>query len=291
MRLFKYRACDQRSRDILVSHRIYFASVWELNDPYEGKIVPKIGSGDDIYEALIDMIDEGISEGVIDQRLRDALIGQYEGTNREIAAALLTDIESKKTTLGAILSGEESPSMLRLFKKMGQDAINGAFQEFHSRTSICTFSECGDIQLMYAHYANGHRGFCLEIETDSIKFEDHNGVAIVLEQVDYLDDVPEIEFPLKKIKDKNEMLKLIRPTVFSKSSEWKYEREWRMLRHAPSGLHQLPVSAITGITYGAKIPNAEFQSLHRLVEGRGIEERKAILRDGAFGLEILPLEA
>lgn len=81
---------------------------------------------------------------------------------------------------------------------------------------ICCLSKRFDNILMWSHYANSHRGFCVEYSTDSNKFREY------IYPVCYLD----------KLYDATHLLLGIgafkKPNLLCKSKEWEYEDEWRL---------------------------------------------------------------
>ena len=99
-----------------------------------------------------------------------------------------------------------------------------------------------DSTLMWSHYADHHRGICLEFDKDS----DLIGMSL---QVRYRDTYPEL------LPQNRDVLAL----VLTKSSDWSYEQEFRIIAstiNTPAKLHgdfvMLPDGALTAIIVGCQ---------------------------------------
>jgi hypothetical protein len=80
---------------------------------------------------------------------------------------------------------------------------------------------------MWAHYANNHKGVCLEYDTQN--FDDN--VIKLLHPVCYSRNRIDVtEYLIGKNLFYQEIITKI-PLI--KSTEWKYEREWRLAKHEP----------------------------------------------------------
>ncbi len=93
-----------------------------------------------------------------------------------------------------------------------------------------------DIMPMWAHYANNHRGYCLEFETVSkhviypIKYVEHrNPIGSWLDAIDYLST----RLENGEIEEDNIQLQVIREFMYIfgmyKHFSWKYEKEYRVM--------------------------------------------------------------
>jgi hypothetical protein len=85
------------------------------------------------------------------------------------------------------------------------------------RYRVYCLSRFPDVNLMWAHYTDGHRGICLEFST-------RNPVFAVAQQVNYCKTLPRQE-----VQDgEEEALKIL----LTKSDDWKYEEEYRIIARA-----------------------------------------------------------
>lgn len=94
------------------------------------------------------------------------------------------------------------------------------------RTGVSCFSELKDSLLMWAHYADNHRGFCVEYNLLNI----NKKLMFTPVPVIYTDEIACFDFADFEILKKGGSIKLIDKIVSFKSPEWSYEKEWRIIR-------------------------------------------------------------
>ena len=125
----------------------------------------------------------------------------------------------------------------RLFSGIeAPDAIQGALEKEYdfyinnckTMFAVSSFTVNPDSQLMWAHYANNHKGICLEYEIDNI-----NDIMCHLFPVIYSrakKDISEklIQFIDSDIDDET-LWKIYFNGPLRKNIEWMYENEWRLI--------------------------------------------------------------
>lgn len=99
------------------------------------------------------------------------------------------------------------------------------FEETKRTTGISCLSESDSSLLMWAHYANNHKEMCVEYEllkiSDQLKF---TPVPVI-----YTND----RVTLSSLESENldrDTMKIFVESITTKSSEWNYEKEWRIIR-------------------------------------------------------------
>lgn len=99
------------------------------------------------------------------------------------------------------------------------------FAQMRSAIGIACLSELDDSLLMWAHYANNHRGMCVEYElleiNKQLKF---TPVPIIYSE----ERVCFNSLNLSEIE--KDTTKIFIESLTSKSPEWNYEKEWRTVR-------------------------------------------------------------
>lgn len=119
-----------------------------------------------------------------------------------------------------------------------------------AQVGVLCLSEVYDDILMWSHYADCHRGICLIYDT-SDDFFAHT------QPVHYQQVRPRVN-PITQTTE--EMLK---NAIFTKSSAWAYEKEWRILHHEQGvGERQSPPTALKAIVLGIALSSSD----RRLVE-------------------------
>ena len=117
-----------------------------------------------------------------------------------------------------------------MWKKLKEEINRGLymletqFNELRNTTGISCFSEREDSLLMWAHYANNHRGICVEYNLLNINKElGFTAVPIIYSNdrtcFDSIDSYGE-----------KDIWEFFIESLTSKSMEWNYEKEWRIIR-------------------------------------------------------------
>lgn len=162
-----------------------------------------------------------------------------------------------------------------------------AFEEFRSHLSemvqnmgICSFSATSNHLLMWSHYANHHRGFCVE-------YDSHEGTLLrqLAHEVKYEDSVPSLtaaDFAPQNNKKAIDVLWL------TNAKCWSYEEEWRVMTNEGNKIHQAP-SAIVSVIFGARMPEQDRIMVSRALRHQpNIEFKEARLKEGQFAIEVIP---
>jgi hypothetical protein len=109
------------------------------------------------------------------------------------------------------------------YKKLKEDFMRKPEQAFSkdwvANIGILCLTESFMNHLMWAHYADSHRGICIGLEKQKAPF--NNAM-----QVEYSTERPEIEYPLHRIFTDKDLEQLL----LTKSIEWSYEKEWRIIK-------------------------------------------------------------
>lgn len=233
--LYHWQRFDEsRLVDVLSTWRIYCSSPNAFNDPWDCK--PHFNS-----DVLADP-DENIRhvEWAVDVCSRKAPMSA-EAIER-MRITLLTDRARASDLLNQI--------------------SNALAPEINSRYRIyCLGPDVGNL-LMWAHYADNHRGVCLE-------FGLRNYVLCGALKCQYLQ-----EFPFMKIYNNSDEANLL--TLLAKSDVWSYEREYRLVAQERSvavkdadtlitdqSFLQLPPDALRSVIVGCQ---ADYDNIQALVK-------------------------
>lgn len=149
-----------------------------------------------------------------------------------------------------------------------------------TKTGVYCVSERNDDILMWSHYADHHRGVCLEFASTA---KEMNSAQRVI----YAKDRPAID----QFRNTNTQEKMEK-ALLTKSSHWSYEREWRIIHQvAGFGSLKLDSDTLTGLILGAAIsPNSRSEILLALTEsGLSIPIFQARPDDRHFKINISPI--
>lgn len=135
-------------------------------------------------------------------------------------------------------------------------------------------------ELMWAHYANSHKGFCIEYDVDvlkdSIKLDMSDNVDLYT--VTY-DDIDINDFALKRAKkDPKETL------LSFKSPKWSYENEIRLI-FDNNGIKQYNPKALKAIYFGLNMGSKERELIIKGLEGVDVKFYEMIKLKGQYKLD------
>jgi len=143
--------------------------------------------------------------------------------------------------------------------------------------------------LQWSHYANGHQGLCIHFDHKRYPFAGSM-------MIDYEDQYPKVYIPRSL-----QQRWVFRRTLLTKSVDWKYEKEFRLIRfpegapgqHSDLGLQwtghiaQLPPGCVTGITLGAMMSLPDQHELISICRALSdpIPVYKTVLSEQSYSLE------
>ena len=255
-RLYKYKRLDEKTVSLIVNRVIYFAGPNQFNDPF-------------------------------DCSLRYDLSGT-EAEWRDYFARSLTELRPE-------LAPEEAANMVdaqmregafrntRFLKSISDDAL----RHQNERLGILSLTADPTNILMWSHYADAHRGCCLEFSTSAPVFKgavnfrraEHVKYAVEYPSVRFLDCVGKPD-------------KHVEFTVLTKSDLWEYEEEWRITSLRGPGLYKFDELSLTGIICGHWMTEENVALLKGLVNCRKPKVRlcRAAPNGRQFAMKLLPLD-
>lgn len=104
--------------------------------------------------------------------------------------------------------------------------------------------------LLWSHYSDSHKGFCIGFEFD----EGFDGDLGLSHEVRYAKNYPKIEPSLFARRDESTNIKLLEATLATKSAEWGYEEEIRYIkisRDGGSGVYNFQKQKVKEVIIGA----------------------------------------
>lgn len=151
-------------------------------------------------------------------------------------------------------------------------------------TGVLSLTELDRHPLMWAHYADAHRGICLEFDTTVAPGT--NPLAAAL-KVDY-----QAEFPVMRFfYDSDEQR--VNAAALTKSGHWRYEKEWRVVvANSAKQRMQPPPQVLTGVTLGSRMSSNDEAEVRDWIRrlGHPVELRKARPAKDRYAVEIEVLE-
>lgn len=127
---------------------------------------------------------------------------------------------------------------------------------------IACFTERAEDTMMFSLYADHHKGFCLEFDTNFPMFDK----AL---KVDYREEIPDFDMvsdllePLTS--NNNSLVKLLT----TKSPSWECEREWRITHNPGNDLVSYDSDSLTAVHLGLGLNDKNEQRIKKALEIEG----------------------
>jgi hypothetical protein len=142
------------------------------------------------------------------------------------------------------------------------DAINMALaateivkKKQWAEIGVACFTEESESILMWSHYADNHRGFCLEFDTSYHPFKPYKTETVI--KVNYADSYPSLSINDIPQKILSQSISLPKALLGTKSSHWCYENEWRIFSEIGNKEYPYEKLALTGVYFGCKMKDKD----------------------------------
>ena len=158
-------------------------------------------------------------------------------------------------------------------------------QGIRDTVRICSLSEIPNSVMMFSHYAQGHRGLCFEFKSGKHGFFD--SLAPVL----YPDAFP-IFHPFRDAIDRYQQL--LDAELLTKSKEWSYEKEWRIIKAAPEPTtYEFPEACLNAIIFGCLTSEKDRELVQEINQAREspAQLREAYRIEKSFALGIRAIDS
>jgi len=179
-------------------------------------------------------------------------------------------VEIKRSLENAIARAE-SGVRTRLEQLRGMQPFFAQVQSDLEKIGVCSFSLELKNSLMWAHYADNHRGVCLTYSLPESFFYEKADQILGVDQVFYGDRLLsdwflEVSHGIDSFSDFGKSL--IKKALTVKAQAWHYEREVRLLRRA-EGVEEISHSYLKQVCFGLKTPEMDVSLVRRLIDSLG----------------------
>lgn len=228
------------------------------------------------------------------ETLRDAIAFEEGGKSlKSIIHHMGIEADADEIALVSLLYIQQQPDEYEKAIKMEQSfteierRVNRAIDDMVNIVSLCTDYKN---RLMWSHYADNHKGFCIEYDfgTDVLKES-----GVIAFPVAYSSMRPKIPYEAVLLSEKptlenvnsqniNERIFL---SMLTKDKIWSYEREWRILISAQEAIN-IPAPPVSCIYLGACCSEENEEKIKALVQDRNIPVKKMVVDRGDYSLHI-----
>jgi len=246
--IYKYRDwSDPHHKRVLTKNELYLASPSDFNDPFDCRIAPNF--------KLLDTKEK------IQRYVDEATIRHFETLtkqNRDLKFEMKRIEERLTNNIEDVQKDHEK----QLFNT--QDTYYG----------ILSLSCRWDSILMWSHYANNHKGYCVGFWEEKLRNSNLFGSG---GQIHYY---PENEYPLIDPFEKDQIENILHETQ-SKAYDWKYEEEFRIKKlffpkipTKEDRIITIPDDFISEIILGLSITEEDENEIIEIAKAKGIEVYK-----------------
>lgn len=186
--------------------------------------------------------------------------------------AIYSQIESMVALISPFTDGLEDR------KNRAVESICGLL-EHRDKVGIFSLSKTHNDELLWAHYANSHYGFCIEYDLEKLIGGSENEWFHF--PVTYGDAPPKL-----KIDDviSNELKNsFIEKMISYKSGRWRYEKETRIVCQQP-GAQPYDFRSVKAIYFGLRMETDQKEKIFEKLQGREIEYYQMELKENAYTL-------
>jgi len=148
---------------------------------------------------------------------------------------------------------------------------------------VFCMSQINNDILMWSHYANKHKGFCIGFVRES---DNLLGDISKTQPVEYECNYPEVN-PLDG--DGNYDYSIFNKMLFTKAKNWEYEKEWRLVYDEGDKEEPLPVD-ISSIIFGLRMSDSHKATIKKILADQpNVQYQQATEEEYQFYLKIVDL--
>jgi hypothetical protein len=248
--VYKYRNWDDPNhKKMLMDQELWLASPSDFNDPFDGKLhvaYEKLNPAD-LYAVLYERSGQLMPRATHQERTQAT----------QVAFSRMSD------------------------EKQRSEIMKGMTEARARFFGVISLSPKIDNLLLWAHYANSHKGFAIGFDTKSLWGDVGGTISRVIYQKKYPAIVPKLQG-----RDSVEELMEIMNT---KSKHWKYEREIRICKTNGARVAvPFQASTLREVVLGCNMPPAQKQEVFELVSSKypHASVYEALIKAGEFKLEM-----
>lgn len=212
--------------------------------------------------------DAGTQSAINDSTIKFAAPGSFndpfdiniplllEGTDEEWRRYLNSLVRENRPNLSPAVRMQEVRRMMR--SRAFRDLEPRRPTDFFADIGVLCVSASVENILMWSHYADHHKGVCLRWRSIT---PDH--FFLRAQKVIY-----QVDLPSARIFDDH--LTRMNATILTKSSDWAYEQEWRIIEHRLGpGIHPFAPEDLDAIIIGCRATEETVEKIQNAVHSLG----------------------
>ena len=250
--LFKYRSLSDenartRAERIFTHNELYFAAPREFNDPFESRFRLSLdGTREEKIKKLSRLF-----------RKNDSSLTEHDAVAQASNALLKAPASLAQTWGDQLVEGLRS----------GRDL------------AILSLAERPTDVLLWSHYADSHKGICLQFDTTACE------IFRASIKVTYADSAPTLHWFT------DDEITMFRAVTLGKGSQWRCEDEWRSIEfNRGAGVRSYSPNALAAVIFGLQTPHKDRAMVRRWCENRARVVRfvEVVREPGEYTLSLSP---
>ena len=236
-------------------------------------------------------------------KINSAIAYKYRGGDDKVFERDLTSLEKNyfwapnyidlndpcETLISTEMIEAQIENLSKIFglKKAAIEHLSSAIENLINRRSeigIYSLSTSFKHELLWAHYANSHKGFCIQYDL-KLLVEQNMYQELHLFPVNYKKELPSIS--IHDVSKEHEYL--FQKLFGTKSKLWKYEDELRIITDNV-GENSYEYSSVTAIYFGYRMLDEHKNMIMKRLRGRSIQYYQMLLEDKSYRFKETPLE-
>lgn len=240
--VYKFIKIDENLLKTLINGEIWFPSPLSFNDPFDCQIDDQT---DWSYESI-----------------------------RKYLTSIFPKTENDQSIEAKIKEYNLTPENFSKYYTEKQKLIT-------SRYGVTCFTNRPCNMLMWAHYADSHKGICMKFDI----LKDNTDFFNLTFKVDYTTKFPKINF----VKDVNEAGKIIMTT---KSEYWNYENEIRTIKSEGDKNYPFDKNSLVEIIFGINTSEVNIKTIKSICSCNGypdVKFKRVVIKPQSFNFEVINL--
>ncbi|MEE4075186.1 DUF2971 domain-containing protein [Pseudomonas viridiflava] len=175
---------------------------------------------------------------------------------------------------------DESLSAVRPEDETAYAELRASLKAQIQAIGVLCLSETPCEILMWSHYAQNHKGFCIEYSVDESSL-----LRAMAQPVRYTDAYPSLS--VKNLPGDAEQ-NFLDVCLYTKAKQWSYEKEWRVISPVGGKLYRAP-APVSAVIFGARMPETEKRDIYELLRPtNSVQFREAFMLEDGFSIGIRP---
>lgn len=280
--MFKYSSINSYSLRNLQKNQIYFNNPLNFNDPFDTfqpavmseisnekfvEIFSKTSKRDFDKRSLLNILNKTISKDKLYEFCEEHVEYMFDFSIKDENQIF----DSKEDFLNQINETEKSKNnsidnisrfFLFIKQRLQTSVINDLHQirkESLSKIGVSCFSKNKSNLLMWSHYADSHRGMCLEFDSKAIPFSKSL-------EVTYKSTIPKIN--MDSLLNEEFDIEFIKNLLSFKSIDWKHEEELRIFHQESNKCFVYPSNSLKAIYFGIRSDPSDIEIVCSIIKAQ-----------------------